>query len=83
MLSWYHDQIHDGMRSVGRDPSNFDFGLRVEACISDDYEAALAVMRRRMASRLIGQYPNWAYLEELGVTLPPEFVEVAAKRAKR
>ena len=80
MLSFYLDRIHEGMRSVDRDPSSFDFGLRVEACISDDYEAALAVMRRRMASRLIGQYPHWAYLEELGIELPDEFVEIAQKK---
>lgn len=80
MLSFYLDQIQEGMSSVGRDRSNFDFGLRIEACISDDYEAALAVMRRRMASRLIGQYPHWAYLDELGIELPPEFVEIAAKK---
>lgn len=80
MLSFYMDRIQEGMNSVGRDPSNFDFGLRIEACIGDDYEAALAVMRRRMASRLVGQYPHWAYLEEHGIELPPEFVEIAAKK---
>lgn len=80
MLSFYIDQIQAGMSSVGRDHSDFDFGLRVEACISDDHAAAFAVMRRRMASRLIGQYPHWDYLDKLGVTLPPEFVELAAKK---
>jgi 5,10-methylenetetrahydromethanopterin reductase len=80
MLSYYMDRIQEGMQAAGRESSGFDLGLRVEACISDDYEAALAVMGRRMASRLIGQYPHWAYLEELGIELPPAFVEIAAKK---
>jgi 5,10-methylenetetrahydromethanopterin reductase len=80
MLSFYMDRIEEGMSSVGRNLSSFDFGLRIEACISSDYEAAFAVMRRRMASRLIGQYPHWDYLKELGITLPPEFIEIAAKK---
>jgi 5,10-methylenetetrahydromethanopterin reductase len=80
MLSYYMDRIQEGMQAAGRESSGFDLGLRVEACISDDYEAALAVMGRRMASRLIAQYPHWAYLEELGIELPSAFVEIAAKK---
>ena len=52
----------------------------MEVCISDDYDAAFAVMRRRMASRLIGQYPHWDYLDELGVAIPDAFAEIAAKK---
>ena len=80
MLSFYVDRIQQGMDTVGRTMSDFDFGLRIEACISDDQEAAFEVMRKRMAARVIGQYPHWDYLEELGVTLPEEFVDIARKR---
>jgi 5,10-methylenetetrahydromethanopterin reductase len=83
MLSFYLDRIGEGMKRVGRTFEDFDFGLRVEVCISSDYEAAFTVMRRRMAARLIGQYPHWDYLSELGVTLPPEFIEIAAKKDGR
>ena len=55
-------------------------GLRVEACISEDLDAAFAVMRRRMAHRLMGQYPRWDYLKELGVTVPEKFAEIAARK---
>ncbi|MGI9334598.1 MAG: LLM class flavin-dependent oxidoreductase [Gammaproteobacteria bacterium] len=80
MLSFYLDRIREGMTSVGRSFEGFDFGLRVEVCISSDYDAAFALMRRRMAARLIGQYPHWDYLEALGVNLPPAFVEIAARK---
>ena len=83
MLSFYLDRIREGMVAVDRDGADFEFGLWVEACISDDHEAAFGVMRRRMASRLIGQYPNWAYLTELGIDLPPEFVEIAAEKDQK
>ena len=80
MLQFYMNRIGEGLRDAGRERQGFDFGLRIEACISDDYEAAFAVMRRRMAHRLIGQYPRWDYLKELGVAMPPAFVEIAAKK---
>ena len=83
MFELYLKQIREGMAHTGRTPESFDLGLRVEACISDDGEAAFAVMRRRMASRLMGQYPHWAYLEEMGVSIPEAFVAIAAKKDPR
>ena len=80
MLQFYMDRIGEGLRGAGRERQGFDFGLRIEACISGDYDAAFSVMRRRMANRLIGQYPHWDYLKELGVAMPPAFVEIAAKK---
>ena len=80
MLQFYMDRICEGLLSAGRERQGFDFGLRVEACISENHDAAFAVMRRRMAGRLIGQYPRWDYLNELGVTMPPAFVEIAARK---
>ena len=76
----YVKQLNAGMEHVGRSPHTFDMGLRVEACISEDQDAAFAVMRRRMAHRLMGQYPRWDYLKELGVSVPPAFAEIAAKK---
>lgn len=76
----YAKQIGAGLESAGKPAGSFDMGLRVEACISDDYDAAFAVMRRRMAHRLMGQFPRWDYLNELGVSIPAQFSEIAAKK---
>ena len=76
----YVNQLQAGLASVGKPPGAFDLGLRVEACISEDYDAAFSVMRRRMAQRLMGQYPRWDYLKELGVTAPQAFADIAATK---
>jgi 5,10-methylenetetrahydromethanopterin reductase len=76
----YLEQLDAGFARANRDASNFDIGLRVEACIAEDDAAAFAVMRRRAAARLLGQYPHWEHLTELGITLPPEFAELAQSR---
>jgi 5,10-methylenetetrahydromethanopterin reductase len=76
----YLDRLDEGLARAGRDPAHFDIGLRVEACIADDDAAAFAVMRRRAAARLLGQYPHWEHLTELGIDLPPAFAELAQAR---
>jgi 5,10-methylenetetrahydromethanopterin reductase len=76
----YLEHLDAGFARAARDPAQFDIGLRVEACISDDNEAAYAVMRRRAAARLLGQYPHWDHLTELGIALPPAFTELAQSR---
>ena len=78
VLSYYVDRVGKGLAKSGRTMADFDFGLRMEACISTDSEAALAVMRRRMAARLIGQYPHWDYLDAFGVEMPDAFRKIAA-----
>ena len=80
MLDRYLGRIREGMAQANREPSNLDLGLRVEACISGDGEAAFRVMRRRMASRLMGQFPHWAYLDEMGVEFPEGLVSIASAK---
>jgi 5,10-methylenetetrahydromethanopterin reductase len=66
-LAAYLDALREGLTSAGRPPD------AVQA-------AAREVMRRRVASRLLSQYPKWDYLEPLGVRLPPAFAELAARK---
>ena len=80
LFAHYVAQLEQGFAKADRDPAGFDVGLRVEACIAEDNEAAFAVMRRRVASRVLGQYPHWDYLTELGISLPAEFISLAAER---
>ena len=41
------------------------------------------VMRRRMVSRLMGQYPHWVYLDEIGVQPPEAFASIASTKDPR
>lgn len=79
-FGFYTNKLDEGMAKANRSTDSVDVGLRVEACISNDDEAAFAVMRRRVTGRLIPQYPDWEYLAELGVTLPDAFTELARER---
>jgi 5,10-methylenetetrahydromethanopterin reductase len=79
-FAFYADQIDQGMAKAGRAPGAVDVGLRVEACIGEDDAAAFAVMRRRVATRVLSQYPHWDYLTELNVSMPAEFTALAAER---
>jgi 5,10-methylenetetrahydromethanopterin reductase len=79
-FAFYVGQIDQGMAKAGRAPGAVDVGLRVEACIGEDDAAAFAVMRRRVATRVLSQYPHWDYLTELNVSMPAEFTALAAER---
>lgn len=78
-FEFYVQQIDEGLNKAERSRESFDLGLRVEACIDDDDEAAFAVMRKRVASRVLSQYPHWEYLEAIGIKLPDAFVEIAKR----
>lgn len=73
-LQLYVDKVDEGLEKEGRSRESVEIGMRVEACISSDTEAALNVMRRRVAGRILGQYPHWDYLEKTGLTLPEAFI---------
>lgn len=79
-FDFYVRQLDEGLAKDNRPASALDIGLRVEACIADDDAAAFEVMRRRVASRVMSQYPHWDYLTELGVELPQAFVEMASQK---
>jgi 5,10-methylenetetrahydromethanopterin reductase len=78
-FDFYVNQIEEGMAKANRASGAVDIGLRVEACVSENDEAAFAVMRRRVTSRVLGQYPQWEYLSAIGLELPKEFAELAAR----
>jgi 5,10-methylenetetrahydromethanopterin reductase len=79
-FDFYIRHLDEGIAKAGRATADVDVGLRVEACIAEDDAAAFAVMRKRVATRVLAQYPHWDYLEELNITLPQAFVDLAAER---
>jgi 5,10-methylenetetrahydromethanopterin reductase len=79
-LDFYLRRITEGAAKTGRTLRDIDINLRWEICISPDEGAALRVMRRRLAQRLINGYPNWGFLKQLGVSVTPDFEALAARR---
>lgn len=76
----YVDKVDEGLGQENRPRESIELGLRIEACISSDSEAAKNVMRKRVAGRILGQYPHWDYLAKTGLTLPDEFVALGGKK---
>jgi 5,10-methylenetetrahydromethanopterin reductase len=79
-VDFYLERLREGAAKAGRSLSDVDVSLRFEVAIAEDEAAAFAVMRRRVAARLIAGYPHWEFLEQLQVTLPPAFAELAARK---
>lgn len=79
-LDGYLGTLREAMVGAGRPAGAVTVSLRFEVCLAPDQVAARDVMRRRVASRLMSQYPKWEYLEPLGVSLPPAFTELAARQ---
>jgi 5,10-methylenetetrahydromethanopterin reductase len=63
--------VRDAERAAGRASGSTVIDLRLEACVSDDEDAALAAMKRRFAVRLLATYPRWNYLDRLRVKATP------------
>jgi len=79
-LDLYLAQLAAGAAKAGRALSDIDVNLRWELCIADDEAAAMQVMRRRLAQRIVNGYPNLRFLEALDVRLPQAFLDVAARK---
>ena len=78
-LDFYLRQIAAGAAKAGRPLSDIDINLRWEVCVSEDEAAAVRVMRRRLAQRMIAGYPHWGFLKQLGVSVSSEFEAIAAR----
>jgi len=79
-LDFYLHRVAEGAAKAGRSLRDIDINLRWEICISLDEAAAVGAMRRRLAQRLINGYPHWSFLRQLGVSVPPAFEALAARR---
>ncbi len=82
-LDFYVECLREGAARAGRSLDALDVSLRFEAAIAEDEAAAFGAMRRRVAARLLAGYPHWEHLERLGVTVPPAFAEIAARKDPR
>ena len=82
-VAHYLDQVREGASKAGRRLGDLDVALRFEVCLDDDEEAAFAVMRRRVAQRLMAGYPKVEFLERVEVSLSAAFRELAAGKDSR
>ncbi len=79
----YLGRFREGAARAGREVTGLDVHLRFEICLDDDEAAARAVMRRRVAARLLAGYPHWEFLELLDLQLPEAFRTIAAAKDMR
>jgi 5,10-methylenetetrahydromethanopterin reductase len=79
-IAFYLGRLREGAARAGRALDALDVALRPEVCIDADEAAARAVMRRRVAARLVAGYPHWEFLELLDVRLPEAFTAIAAAK---
>jgi alkanesulfonate monooxygenase SsuD/methylene tetrahydromethanopterin reductase-like flavin-dependent oxidoreductase (luciferase family) len=70
--------LREGEVAAGRAPGSVAVHLRLETCISDDEEGAVAAVRQRVASRVMNSYPRWDYLTDLDIT-PTDAMRKAAE----
>lgn len=76
-VDFYVAQVREGAAKAGRSVDDVDISIRPEVCIADNADAALDVIRWRVAQRLLWTYPQWEYLERLNVELPPQMEAIA------
>lgn len=74
--------VREGERLASRPAGTVRINLRLEAIISEDGDAAFAVMRRRMAHRLVASCPNWGVLGDQRQQLDPSILDAARRRDK-
>lgn len=65
-------QIAQGAREAGRLPEAVEVILRVDACVSDDPEAARRAVKPIIAGSLGSSYPDRRFVEAVGLEVPPE-----------
>lgn len=73
--------VRESEHAAHRPAGSVAINLRLEACIAEDEVAALVAMKRRFAARLIVSYPQWEYLERLGVSPSPALRYAAEAKA--
>jgi 5,10-methylenetetrahydromethanopterin reductase len=70
--------VRDGERESGRAPGSVAVNLRLEAIVSEDREQAFAVLRKRIADRLVKSFPNWDFLGDQAAEIHPA-ISILAK----
>ena len=73
------NQVAQGAQEAGRLPESVAVILRVDACINDDVKAARAAVKPIIAGSLGSSYPDRAFVEAVGLTVPTELARIISE----
>lgn len=73
-------RVAEGARRAGRDLSALTLISRVDACVSEDRQAALAALRPMVTVFLWTSYPDRRFVHRLGLEVPEELEQIIARR---
>ncbi len=65
-------QVAKGAQEARRSPESVTVILRVDACVGEDVQAARAAVKPIIAGSLGSSYPDRAFVEAVGLTVPAE-----------
>src|SRR6185503_3094447 len=66
------EQIAQGVQEAGRPAESVKVILRVDACIDDEVQVARAAVKPIIAGSRGSSYPDRAFVEAVGLTVPAE-----------
>lgn len=70
------NQVAQGAQEAGRSPESVTVILRVDASINDDVQAARAAVKPIIAGSLGSSYPDRAFVEAAGLSVPAELEDI-------
>lgn len=74
------NEVLHGARKAGRTVEGIDLMSRVDTCILPDRERARASMRTVIALMLWASFPNWGFVDHLGLRVPDTLRALIARR---
>ena len=73
-------QVEQGARRAGRSMEEMTIFTRVDACISRDRRRAMDAVRGIIAIMLWTSHPSQTFVQQAGLTIPPELEAILARR---
>jgi 5,10-methylenetetrahydromethanopterin reductase len=73
-------QVERGARKAGRSRDDITLFTRVDACIAQDRRLAMDAVRAIIAIMLWTSYPNKTFVQQAGLSVPPELEAILARR---
>jgi 5,10-methylenetetrahydromethanopterin reductase len=75
LLRFFVQTVTEGAQRSGRDPATIDRVARLNVCLDEDRQRALAAMKPSIARSLVAQAPDFFSFVQAGLTIPPRLRE--------